>query len=94
MHLILKGFFFSGRRRHTRSSTVSWLGDVYKRQSENVTRQSVKAIEGLAGQADLLKNVSENLVNQIASVTNRFDSQGQTIPVSYTHLTLPTIYSV
>ena len=25
-------FFFSSRRRHTRSSTVSGLGDVYKRQ--------------------------------------------------------------
>ena len=24
--------FFSSRRRHTRSSTVSWAGDVYKRQ--------------------------------------------------------------
>lgn len=50
-----------------------------RRASENVTRQSLKAIEGLAGQADLLKNVSENLVNQIGGVTNRFDQQGQTI---------------
>jgi F0F1-type ATP synthase membrane subunit b/b' len=50
-----------------------------RRASENVTRQSLKAIEGLAGQADLLKNVSENLVNQISAVTNRFDQQGQTI---------------
>lgn len=50
-----------------------------RRASENVTRQSVKAIEGLANQADLLKNVSENLVNQISSVTDRFDSQGRTI---------------
>ena len=25
-------FFFSSRRRHTRSSTVSWARDVYKRQ--------------------------------------------------------------
>ncbi len=50
-----------------------------RRASENVTRQSIKAIEGLAGQADLLKNVSENLVNQISGVTNRFDQQGQTI---------------
>lgn len=50
-----------------------------RRASENVTRQSLKAIEGLAGQADLLKNVSENLVGQINSVTNRFDQQGQTI---------------
>ncbi|MDX2158656.1 MAG: hypothetical protein SFW09_19315 [Hyphomicrobiaceae bacterium] len=50
-----------------------------RRASENVTKQSVKAIEGLAGQADLLRNVSENLVNQISSVTSRFDAQGQTI---------------
>ena len=47
--------------------------------SQNVTKQSLKAIEGLAGQADLLRNVSENLVTQIASVTGRFDQQGQTI---------------
>jgi hypothetical protein len=50
-----------------------------RRASENVTRQSIKAIEGLANQADLLKNVSENLVNQISSVSGRFDQQGQTI---------------
>jgi ABC-type transporter Mla subunit MlaD len=50
-----------------------------RRASENVTKQSVKAIEGLAGQAELLRNLSENLVSQISSVTNRFDAQGQTI---------------
>ncbi len=50
-----------------------------RRASENVTKQSVKAIEGLAGQAELLRNLSDNLVNQISSVTNRFDAQGQTI---------------
>ena len=47
--------------------------------SQNVTKQSLKAIEGLAGQADLLRNVSENLVNQIAGVTGRFDQQNQSI---------------
>ncbi|MEO1281925.1 MAG: hypothetical protein AAFV69_09340 [Pseudomonadota bacterium] len=50
-----------------------------RRSSENITRHSIKAIEGIAGQSDLLKNVSENLLTQINSVTNRFDSQGQTI---------------
>lgn len=50
-----------------------------RRTSENITRQSIKAIEGLAGQSDLLKNVSENLLSQINSVTNRFESQGQVI---------------
>lgn len=47
--------------------------------SQNVTKQSLKAIEGLAGQAELLRNVSENLVNQIQGVSSRFDQQGQTI---------------
>ena len=50
-----------------------------RRTSENITRQSLKAIEGLAGQADLLKNVSENLLGQINSVTGRFETQGQVI---------------
>ncbi len=47
--------------------------------SENITRQSVKAIEGLSGQADLLKNVSENLLTQVDTVTGRFENQGQVI---------------
>ena len=47
--------------------------------SENISRQSIKAIEGLAGQSDLLRNVSENLLTQINSVTNRFENQGQAI---------------
>lgn len=50
-----------------------------RRSSENITRQSIKAIEGLAGQADFLKSVSENLLTQVGSVTNRFEQQGQTI---------------
>ena len=50
-----------------------------RRTSENITKQSIKAIEGLASQSDLLKNVSENLLGQINSVTNRFENQGQTI---------------
>jgi hypothetical protein len=50
-----------------------------RRTSENITRQSVKAIEGLSGQADMLKNVSENLLAQIGTVTTRFENQGQTI---------------
>ena len=40
-----------------------------RRASENITRQSIKAMEGLAGQSDLLKNISENLLNQISGVT-------------------------
>ncbi|MGD9828871.1 MAG: hypothetical protein AB7E70_10965 [Hyphomicrobiaceae bacterium] len=50
-----------------------------RRTSENITRQSVKTIEGLAGQAELLRNVSENLLGQINSITNRFENQGQVI---------------
>ena len=50
-----------------------------RRTSETITRQSVKAIEGLSGHTDLLKNVSDNLLTQINAVTNRFESQGQTI---------------
>ena len=50
-----------------------------RRSSENITKQSIKAIEGLASQSELLRNVSENLLGQINSVTNRFESQGQQI---------------
>jgi hypothetical protein len=50
-----------------------------RRTSENITRQSVKAIEGLSGQADMLKTVSENLLTQIGGVTTRFENQGQSI---------------
>ncbi len=50
-----------------------------RRSSENITRQSLKAIEGLANQSDLLKSVSENLLGQINTVTNRFENQGTQI---------------
>ena len=33
-----------------------------RRASENITRQSIKAMEGLAGQSEMLKNISENLL--------------------------------
>jgi hypothetical protein len=47
--------------------------------SENISRQSIRAIEGLASQADMLKSVSENLLGQINTVTTRFENQGQSI---------------
>ena len=50
-----------------------------RRTSDSITRQSLKAIEGLSNQADMLRGVSENLVQQISGVTNRFDNQGQSI---------------
>jgi hypothetical protein len=68
-----------GRQAHELDQQIIHGVEAVRRASDNVTRQSVKAIEGLSGQADLLKNVSENLVNQISGVTNRFDQQGQTI---------------
>jgi len=49
--------------------------DAVRRSSDSITRQSLHAIEGLSGQADLLKGVSENLVKQMTGVTN----QGQSI---------------
>jgi ABC-type transporter Mla subunit MlaD len=53
--------------------------DAVRRTSDSITRQSLKAIEGLSGQADLLKSVSENLLQQVSSVTSKFDNQGQQI---------------
>jgi hypothetical protein len=50
-----------------------------RRASENISRQSVKAMEGLAGQSEMLKNISENLLGQISSITGRFENQGQQI---------------
>lgn len=50
-----------------------------RRTSENITRQSLKAIEGLAGQSDVLRNVSENILGQINSITGRFENQSQGI---------------
>lgn len=53
--------------------------DAVRRTSDSITRQSLTAIENLSGQADLLKGVSEHLLNQMSSVTNRFDNQGRSI---------------
>jgi len=50
-----------------------------RRASENITRQSIKAMEGLAGQSDVLKGISENLLGQISGITGRFENQGQEI---------------
>jgi len=54
------------------------IGSV-RRASENISRQSVKAMEGLASQSEMLKNISENLLGQISSITGRFENQGQQI---------------
>ena len=50
-----------------------------RRTSENITRQTMKAIDGLAKQSGVLQNVAENLFSQIHGVTDRFENQGQQI---------------
>ena len=50
-----------------------------RRASENISRQSMKAMEGLASQSEMLKNISENLLGQISGITGRFENQGQSI---------------
>jgi ABC-type transporter Mla subunit MlaD len=53
--------------------------DAVRRTSDSITRQSLKAIEGLSNQADVLRGVSETVAHQISGVTNRFDNHGQSI---------------
>jgi ABC-type transporter Mla subunit MlaD len=53
--------------------------DQVRRTSDSITRQSLKAIEGLSNQTDVLRGVSETLLQQISGVTSRFDNQGQSI---------------
>lgn len=50
-----------------------------RRTSENITRQTMKAIEGLSHQSSVLQNVAENLFTQIHGVTDRFENQGEKI---------------
>ncbi len=50
-----------------------------RRASENISRQSIKAMEGLANQSELLQNISANLLTQIGGITGRFENQGQQI---------------
>ena len=47
--------------------------------SENITRHTMKAIDGLAKQSGVLQNVAETLFSQIHGVTDRFENQGQQI---------------
>ncbi len=68
-----------GKQAHNLDDTLMHGINAVRLTSENITRQSVKAIEGLSGQADLLKNVSENLLTQVNTVTGRFENQGQSI---------------
>lgn len=59
-------------------SVVNGINAV-RRTSENITRQTMKAIEGLSQQSSVLQNVAENLFSQIHGVTDRFENQGQQI---------------
>lgn len=68
-----------GRQATDLDETLMHGINAVRRTSESITRQSVKAIEGLSGQADMLRTVSENLLSQIHGVTNRFETQGQSI---------------
>ncbi len=63
--------------QHANQLDVSMMHglDAVRRTSDSVARQSLNAIEGLSGQADVLKRVSDNLVHQMSGVA----SQGQTI---------------
>lgn len=68
-----------GRQAIEMDETLMQGISAVRRTSESITKQSIKAIEGLASQADLLKSVSENLLTQVNNVTNRFENQGTSI---------------
>ena len=68
-----------GRQAGAMDEQIMHGVNAVRRASENVTRQSIKAIDGIANQTDLLRNVSENLLGQVTSVTGRFEHQGQMI---------------
>lgn len=50
-----------------------------RRTSENITRQTMKAIDGLSKQSTVLQSVADNLFQQIHGVTDRFENQGEQI---------------
>jgi septation ring formation regulator EzrA len=50
-----------------------------RRASETITNQSVQTINSLSMQAKFLKEVSEDLLKQMGSLTDRFETQGQSI---------------
>ncbi|NQX80226.1 MAG: hypothetical protein HRT83_06745 [Hyphomicrobiaceae bacterium] len=53
--------------------------DTVRTSSENISRQSIKTIEGLSDQADMLRKVSENVLDKLNSACSRFESQGNSI---------------
>ena len=67
------------------------LGDVYKRQGR--CGRMTDRVPGTPG--DYGSSAFNLLKQQLISASARLDRQVQQLtPVSYTHLTLPTIYSV
>ncbi|HJU31329.1 MAG TPA: hypothetical protein VJ740_07740, partial [Hyphomicrobiaceae bacterium] len=50
-----------------------------RRTSDNVTRQSLKAIEGLSSQTNVLRGVSDTLAQQINGVTSTFDNHASAL---------------
>ncbi|MGH1351971.1 MAG: hypothetical protein ACRBBN_14360 [Methyloligellaceae bacterium] len=51
----------------------------FRGTTDNLTKESVRTIEALAGQADMLKSVSEGLLNQVHDLTGRFETRGNSI---------------
>ncbi len=51
----------------------------FRGTTDNLTKESVRTIEALAGQADMLKGVSEGLLNQVHDLTGRFETRGNSI---------------
>lgn len=50
-----------------------------RRSSENITLQTMRAIEGLSQQSNALQSVSENLFRRIEGVTDRFETQNSKV---------------
>jgi hypothetical protein len=68
-----------GRQASTLDQSMLRGLDAVRRTSESVTHQSLRAIEDLSSQAEVLKGVSENLLHQMSGVSSNFGSQGQSI---------------
>src|SRR5581483_2271016 len=68
-----------GRQASTLDQSMLRGLDAVRRSSESITHQSLRAIEDLSSQADMLRGVSENLVHKMSGVSNNFGNQGQSI---------------
>jgi hypothetical protein len=55
-----------------------------RKASETITSQSVQTINSLSMQAKFLKEVSEDLLKQMGNLTDRFETQGQSIMTAAT----------